>query len=128
MRKYITKDDYLEAKGIDLELELKDDDNHSNKVVRFVNEVTNWCIEFLVSEYDCNELLGKFENLPEWRQEKFREGVMEQIEYILDEGWLNKDSGINKTTGTILDFSRVQLARTAYLKFKFGAFCNIVSY
>lgn len=128
MNKYITLEDYKQAKGVDLDLEIQDDDNKSNKVFRFIHEVTDWCIEHLVSEYDCNELLGRFDNLPEWRQEWFRKGVIEQIEYVLNEGWLNKDSGVNRDLGTILDFSRVVLGRTAYLKFKFGAFCNIVRY
>lgn len=128
MNKYITKEDYLFEKGVDLELELQDDDNHSNKIQRFIREVTNWCVEYLVTNYDCNELLGLFSNLPEWRQKWFRDGVMEQIEYVLNEGWLNKDSGLNRDLGTIVKLEQVQLSRTAYQKFKLGAFCNIVRY
>lgn len=128
MKKYISKEDYLKAKGINLELELQDDDNKSEKVTRFIQEVTEWCIEYLVSNYCCNELLGLFENLAEFRQQKFREGVIEQIEYILDNGWVNKDSGLNKDLHSIINLSGIELGRTAYLKFKFGAFCNIERY
>ena len=45
MEKYITKEEYLQAKGINLEIELEDDDNKSNKVKRFIHEVTDWCLE-----------------------------------------------------------------------------------
>lgn len=125
MEKYITKKDYLEAKGVDLELEIQDDDNHSNKVYRLIHEVTNWCIEYLVTNYDCNELLCLFTNLKEFRQDYFRQGVIEQIEYVLDNGWLNKDSGLNRELSGIVDLSRIQLGPNAYLKFRRGAFCNI---
>lgn len=128
MNKYITKEEYLVEKGVNLEIELHINDNESDKVRRFISEVTNWCIEYLVSNYDCNELLGLFANLPEWRQKWFRAGVIEQCEYILDEGWINKASGVNMEVNTILDLARVRLSPTAYLKFKFGAFCNIVRY
>lgn len=128
MNKYITKENYLEEKGIDLEIEIQNDDNHSNKVQRFIREVTNWCIEYLVSNYACNELLGVFEKMPEFRQQRFREGVMEQMEYVLNNGWLNKDSGLNRDLGTIVALERVELSRSAYFKFKLGAFCNIERY
>ena len=36
---FITKDDYLRFDGIDLDIELPDDDNAKGKVDRFLNEV-----------------------------------------------------------------------------------------
>lgn len=128
MNKYITKEDYLKEKGTNLDLEIQNDDNKSNKVKRFIKEVTDWCIDYLTDKYDCDELLGEFNDLKEFRQDYFRKGVIEQIEYILDEGWINKDAGLIRELGTIVDFSKVSLGRTAYLKFKRGAFCNIVRY
>ena len=128
MNKYINKEDYLTYKGIDLETEIQDDDNHSNKVIRFVHEVTDWCLEYLVRHYDCNELLGRFDELKEFRQDYFRKGVMEQIEYILNNGLLMQDSGLNRELTTIVDLSRIELSRNAYQKFFMGAFCNIVRY
>lgn len=125
MNKFITREEYLQEKGIDLNIEVQDDDNKSNKVFRFISEVTHWCIEHLMTNYDCNELLGRFDALPEWRQDRFRQGVIEQIEYILNEGWINKDSGYRRDTGTIVDFAKVRLGPSAYQKFKLGAFCNI---
>ena len=104
MNKYITNDEYLQAKGISLEIELQDDDNHSNKVTRFVREVTDWLVDYLVRNYcdnDINENVNPnwWENLPEWRQKRFRQGVIEQIEYILNNGLISLDSGINKNLG-----------------------------
>lgn len=128
MEKYITKEDYLKAKGINLDIEIQNDDNKSNKVKRFIKEVTDWCVDHLRQNYDADELMKDFSLLPEWRQRQFRDGVIEQIEYILNEGWINKDAGVIRELGTIVDFDKVSLGRTAYLKFKFGAFCNIVRY
>lgn len=128
MNKYITKKEYLEAKGIDLELEIQNDDNHSNKVNRLIHEVTDWCVEYLVMHYDCNELLGAFDNLADFRKNYFKQGVIEQIEYILNNGLLMQDSGLNRELGSIIDISRIELSRSAYKKFFMGAFCNIVRY
>lgn len=127
MNKYITKDEYLKAKGVDLELELQNDDNHSNKVNRFIHEITDWCLEYLMLNYCDNELLN-FHTIPEWRQKAFRDGVMEQIEYVLDNGWLMKDSGFNSALGQIVDLSRITMGFNAQQKFRMGAFMNIINY
>lgn len=128
MEKYITKEDYLEEKGINLEIELQDDDNHSNKVHRFIREVTNWCRDYLVVHYCANELLQAFSMLPEWRQERFRAGCMAQMEYVLNEGYISKNSGINAELGTITNLTGVELSREAYQEFFLGGFCNIERY
>lgn len=126
MNKYITENDYLQAKNIKLSLELQNGDNESRKVEQFIHETTEWCIEYLALNYCANELMN-FQALKEFRQKYFREGVIEQIEYILNNGWLNKDSGINQATGTILNLAQVELSPNAFKKFRLGAFCNIES-
>lgn len=127
MNKYISKEEYLEAKGVDLDIELQDDDSHSNKVARFIHEATEYCINYLLLNYCANDLLA-FQQLKEFRQERFRKGVMEQIDYILNNGWVMKDAGINSATGMIMDLSKVQMSQLALNEFKLGAFCNIERY
>lgn len=126
MDKYINRDDYLYAKGIDLSLELHNDDNKSNKVERFIKQITDWCIEYLVINFNDNAcLLGNFNNLSETRQTWFRKGVIEQIDYILRNGLLNIDSGYNSESNIIVDLSKLYLAPNAIQKFKMGGFANI---
>ena len=112
MEKYITRDDYLTKKGIDLNIEIQDDDNASRKVTRFIEDITDWIIDLLVHKYGANEL-RHWNELSEWRQKRFRDGV------------ISLDSGINKDTGMINDYSRLFIAPNAYRKFFLGAFCNI---
>lgn len=128
MEKYITKDDYLIAKGINLDIELQNNDNASRKVERFIEEVTDWCVGYLITTYAVNELneeLYPFSDLAEFRQKFFRKGVIEQIEYMLSEGDISVQSGINEQMGIVVDYSKVQLGHKAYQAFKLGAFCNI---
>lgn len=124
MNKYITRDEYLQKKGIDLKIEIQDDDNSSNKVNRFIEDITEWTIDYLTMEYGANEL-NNWDNLKEWRQKRFHEGMLEQIEYTLRNGLISLDSGINKDTGMINDYSRLCLAPNAYRKFFLACFCQI---
>lgn len=124
MNKYITEEEYLKYKGVNLTLELADDDNASHKVERFIHEITNWCEKFIVLEYAENDIMN-FQGLKEFRQMRFRQGVMEQIEYVLNNGWVNKASGLNKELGIIIDYSKIKIAPTALEEFRMGAFCNI---
>ena len=125
MEKYITRDDYLIAKGVDLELELQDDDNPSRKVERLIEEITDWCVEHLTKNYQGGIDLLDFDKLSEIRQKYFRKGVIEQIEYVLRNGFTNKDSGYNSETGVIVDLSKIALSPNAKQKFWMGGFANI---
>ena len=44
---FITKDDYLKFDGIDLDIEMPDDDNSKGKVDRFINEVEMFVFNYL---------------------------------------------------------------------------------
>lgn len=125
---YITRDEYLEEKGIDLCTELQDDDNKSNKVFRFVKDITNFVLDYLTMEYKCNELnrlTHKFSDLDESRRKRFHFGMLEQIEYVLNNGLLHQNSGFNPETGAITDFSGIQIGSSALRQFKLGGFCNM---
>ena len=54
---YITKKDYFDKRGIDLEIELKGSvtDNTSKKVEIFISQTEEWLINYLASKYDFNE-------------------------------------------------------------------------
>lgn len=124
---YVTRDEYLEVKGVDLNIELQDDDNVSNKVNRFIQDLTNYVLDHLVMEYGCNELnrqLYDFEDLAEFRRVRFHYGMLDQIEYVLNNGLIQLNSGINMETGSITDFSAVVIGPAALRQFKLAGFCN----
>lgn len=125
---YVDADEYLAAKGINLHIELQDNDNQSNKVNRFIKDLTEFVRNELVKEYgdnDLNENVTEFSSLPEWRRKRFHKGMIEQIEYELNNGLIHQDSGINRETGQILDYSNVVISRSAKAQFWLGAFCNV---
>ena len=125
---YITREEYLLAKGIDLQIELQDDDNKSNKVNRFIKDVTDYVMDYLLIKYGCNDLNRlnvEFSTLAEFRRKRFHFGMIEQIEYILNNGLIQLDSGINRDTGTVSDFKGLEIGSSAINQFFLGAFCNI---
>ncbi len=125
---YISEREYLLKKGVDLKAELQDDDNKSNKVKRFIEDITNFVLDYLTKEYACNELnrlTSDFSQLAEWRRKRFHFGMLEQIEYVLDNGLIHTDSGVNRDLNTILDMERIQISTSAMREFKLGAFANI---
>lgn len=127
MNKYITENDYLMAKGKKLSIELQDDDNISNKVPRFIKEITDWCVDYISFIYANNDIKD-FDNLADFRKQRFIKGVIEQIEYVLDNGFINKDAGINNELGTILNTSGLELGYNARIQFKLGAFLELARY
>lgn len=125
---YISREEYLYEKGVDLSIELKDDDNHSNKVDRFIKDITNFVMDYLLSEYATNELnrlISNFSELAEWRRKRFHFGMMEEIEYILNNGLIQLSAGINPETGAITDYSHLVIGSSAMREFKLGAFANV---
>ena len=125
---YVSKEEYLIAKGVNLDFELQDDDNKSNKVNRFIKDMTDYVLDYLTKEYSCNELnrlTANFSELAEFRRKRFHFGMLEQIEYILNNGLIALDSGINRETGQIMDFSNITIGSSAMRQFQLGAFCTV---
>ena len=77
---YINKSDYLQFDGIDLDLELPDDDNAKGKVDRFLNEVERFTIMEL-RKYGFNESMLNERNLQD-----FKYGLMYQVRHFLKYG------------------------------------------
>lgn len=132
MEKYITKQEYREWKGVDLDVELHDLDDASNKAPRFIRQITDWCSEYLQTKFRAFELADWPDEgdpadaiLTEKRQRLFREGVADQIEFLLSNGNVTQSAGINFDTGLITDLSKVELSRAARNKFHLAGFCNI---
>lgn len=125
---YISTKEYLLAKGVDLEVELQDDDNKTVKVERFIKDITDFVMNELVKQYGDNDLnpnVTNFADLKLFRRERFHRGMIEQIEYVLNNGLIHQDSGINKQMGIVIDFSNVIISKSAFNEFYLGAFCNI---
>jgi hypothetical protein len=77
---YLNKSDYLEFDGIDLDIELPNDDNAKGKVDRFLNEVERFTIMQL-RKYGFNESMVNDSNLQD-----FKYGLMYQVRRFLNKG------------------------------------------
>ena len=112
---YITKKDYFDKRGIDLEIELKGSvtDNTSKKVEIFISQTEEWLINYLASKYDFNEGMILATALQE---SAFKKAVIYQIDYIRRNGNLSVDSENTKQA----------MSPDAYNVLYNAGFCNIL--
>jgi len=115
--KYITRQDYKDFSGIDLQLELKDNDDASNKVNIFLSQIENWCethIQYVTAQKIDFNLLEP-ESLVH-----FKKGVLYQTQYVLRNGDLTTDSGYNPEAGPIVEpnfLQAISLSPNAKMEF-----------
>ena len=96
----VTKSDFLNAFGINLDLELADDDNANNKSERYIWRIETYCKNEL-SHYATQEITHN--NI-----DKFKYGVMFMIYHSLKVGYSNLNG----------------LTQDSYNAFRMGGFCN----
>lgn len=90
---YVTKTDYLLFDGINLEIELPDDDNALGKVERFIDEVERFTIMEL-RKYGFTESMINSGNIKD-----FKYGIMYQIRHFLKNG---RDGKLSEDTWNYL--------------------------
>src|SRR5574344_903206 len=112
---YITKKDYFDKRGIDLEIELKGSviDNTSKKVEIFISQTEEWLINYLASKYDFSE---EMITATSYQEEAFKTAVIYQIDYIRRNGILSADSENTKKA----------MSPDAYNVLFNAGFCNIL--
>jgi hypothetical protein len=115
--KYVSRDDFRNFSGIDLELELRDKDDTSNKVSIFILQIENWCETYVQYHtgkyYDFTALTP--EQLIHWKR-----GLLYQIEYVIRNGNISNDSGYNPEAGGIVEpnyLNRIALSENAKMEF-----------
>jgi hypothetical protein len=107
---YVTKQEYFDFSGIDLDIELKKSnyDNTSQAVEIFIRRIQNWMLEYLEFNYFITEA--------EMDETLFKKGVLHQIDYFR----MNGDMSIDATNKL-----RV-LAPNAYSVYHRAGYCNTV--
>ena len=104
----ITKKDYFDFSGIDLDIELRksNTDNPSKVVEIFIKRIQDWCYDYLKFNYFVDD--NKFD------EDSFKKGVLYQIDYIRRQGDI-----------TISNPDKIRvLAPNAFMAFKMGGMCN----
>lgn len=96
--KYITKDDFKEYFGIDLDIELKDDDNASNKANAFLLRIENRMSAFLNARFYKN-IDTDYPKFSDYQKQHYKLALLEQAYYVLLNGDISADSGYSMVDG-----------------------------
>lgn len=109
---YITRDDYMDFSGIDLQIELRGTatDNPSRAVEIFIERVEEWILDYLAYKYNLTKAHEEFDATV------FGKAVLHQIDYIRRNGELSIDT---EPAGNVL-------SPNAYNVLKAGGMCNSV--
>ena len=100
LTKYITADEFREYTGIDLEEELRDTSNPSNKVNAFLKRVEDRMEIFLNAHFfkNINDYYPKFTNEQKYH---YKLALIEQAYYIFKNGDISTDSGYDPEKGIV---------------------------
>ena len=96
--KYITKDDYYNYFGEDLNVVLPNLDNPNNKAERFIMQVEDDVDVFLNTK--CFKQIDRiYGGLTDYQKECYKKALLNQCKYKLKNGDLGNDSGYDPHTG-----------------------------
>lgn len=113
--RYITKDDFKAYFGIDLDMELQDDSNLSNKAEAFLCRVENRLTSFINANLARN-IDNEYFGLSDYQKEKFKLALLEQAYYVFKNGDISSDSGYDTENGIIAnkdDLKDITISRNA---------------
>lgn len=96
--KYITADDFKDYFGIDLNLELKNDDNPSNTVNAFLLRVETRMEAFLDANF-YRKIEEEYPLFSDYQKKHYKLALLEQAYYVLTQGDISVDSGYNFEEG-----------------------------
>lgn len=107
---YVTKQDYFDFSGIDLQVELSgtNTDNPSDIVDIFLSRIEDWCLSYLSFQYNVQPTSD------EWDLAQFKKGVLHQIDYIR----INGEISVRVVNNIKL------VAPNAFREWKLGGMCN----
>lgn len=105
--KYITADDFKAYFGIDLNIELKADDNPSNTTNAFLLRVENRIEAYINAKFYRN-VEFEYPTFTDYQKKHYKLALLEQANYVLTQGDISVDSGYNQNDG--IKVSRKELS------------------
>ncbi len=123
----VTKEDYLEFAGIDLDMELVSlavNDVGDDPAPRFIKGIEDWCKLKLTTPPYCWDGVVRTPH----QESCLKEGILYQIAYVLKNGNIGNDSGYNMAAGTIvprLELERISMSADAKACFRRGGLMNL---
>lgn len=101
LTKYITADEFREYTGIDLEEELKDTSNPSDKVNAFLKRIEDRMEVFLNAHFFKN-VTALYPCFSENQKYHYKLALIEQAYYVFKNGDISTDSGYDTDRGIII--------------------------
>lgn len=114
--KNITLDEFKEWAGIDLQAQMRGDDNPSATAQAFLNREAYRLETFIDSAFYRN-VKKEYPNFTDYQKEHYKHALMEQILYVFKNGDISVDSGydpddgVKASTGTLNEKSIAPNAR-----------------
>lgn len=110
--KYITADDFKMYFGIDLDAELKDDDNPSNKVNAFLLRIEDRLASFIDANF-YRQVDFEYPSFSDYQKKHYKLALLEQAYYVLYNSDISNDSGYSVNEG-------LKISREEVHKLKIG--------
>lgn len=111
--KYIKPSDYLNYFGQNLDSILPDDDNPSNKSMRFIKQVEDEVESILNAE--CFKRIDiEWAEFNDYQKECYQKALLYQCKYKIENGDISNDSGYDPQSGKIMDdreLKQIELSR-----------------
>lgn len=96
--KYITAEDFKAYFGIDLNAELKEDDNPSNTVNAFLIRVEDRIEGYLDATF-YRRVEREYPTFTDYQKKRYKLALLEQAYYVLTQGDISRDSGYSLEEG-----------------------------
>ena len=127
----VKPEDFTEYTGLNLYNELVsrvnndvDTDNEISFAERFIYSIENWCLDYLTYHYDFDGVVKDIV------KDKFVRGVVQQMEYVLENSSIDNLSGLNQQNGviprSILD--KISISSNAFRSFRLAGMANVKRY
>ena len=100
LTRYITADEFEEYFGINLEKELRDTSNPSNKVDSFLKRVANRMETYLNANF-FRRVTDEYPKFSNFQKEHYKLALLEQAYYTFKNGDIYADSGYDPDKGII---------------------------
>lgn len=128
----LTKEEYLEKTGIDLDTELTAyvvKDTGDAPAPRFIWGIEDWLKHYVYDHYD-NDVKILYDNYPFTQHQiyEFKKAVIAQIQYYLQNGTISNDSGYNVDTKQIVDYDylqKISISPEARMYLRSAGLCNL---
>lgn len=100
LTRYITADEFREYTGVDLEAELRDTSNPSDKVAAFLKRIEDRMEAFLNAHFFKN-VSDEWTRFSDTQKSWYKKALIEQAYYVFKNGDISTDSGYEPDRGVV---------------------------